>query len=170
MPQLYETQILGRPANGPGIAVEAVFLAGVCAAGRIVVHESLSCERIEGGTVALASEAQAFYFAFYPDDILSNGREPHDQPMLSAYVPLAYSAMNVLPLAGYGALLVQREPKGRPRELTLMADGVVSLMKCVTTEHELKDALCEVAALAGVPAGSARAALQAPRALIGRAA
>lgn len=157
---------LSNGEDGPGIAIEAVFEAGFCAAGRIVVHRGMRIDKTVGGTIARASDAEAFYFAFYPEPILSNGRQPHDQPMLSAYLPLKYSALQRIPLEGYGALLLQHDASERPRDLMLTGDGLVSVLIPVASTAELKNALWNVAALAGVPGLAASRIMLAPRALI----
>ncbi|HEX2121618.1 MAG TPA: hypothetical protein VHL59_08255, partial [Thermoanaerobaculia bacterium] len=80
--------VVRRGEETPGIAIEAVFNAGFCAAGRIVVHQGIRIDDSPGGMIGKATNAESFYFAFYPQEILANGQQPHDQPMLAAYLPL----------------------------------------------------------------------------------
>jgi hypothetical protein len=151
--------------EAPGVAIEAVFAPGECAAGRIIVHEGLTFDEQPFGARVTARAASCFHFAFYSQALLENQCEPYDQPSHAAYLPLAYSSLRVLPIDGYGALLLQRNPSSRADEESLSADGIVSLLWTVADEAELREALCEVADLAGVPA-HAMSALPMPAGLL----
>lgn len=134
----------------PGIAVEATFSRGLCASGRIIVHYGLHIDEDSERFQAVARDAQCFHFAFYPKTLLSNGREPHDQLMLAAYLPLSYAALRSLEVPGYGALLLQSESNGIARDVSVKGDGFISDVWTVTSEAELKRVLLAVAERAGI--------------------
>ena len=134
-----------------GVVVSGRVEHGVCATGRIIVHDGLRWKPNDNGSVAVSvSRADLFWFGFYSRDVLRDAREPYDRRG-ARYLPLPLSAFRTYAIAGYGALLLQNQPQCESLETTAVDDGMIAVFRIVSDVASLRSVIAELAVRAGVP-------------------
>src|SRR5689334_4445247 len=95
-----------------GLAVVAAERAGRSIAGEVIAFQRAALSQHGRTTVFETEDAATIRFAFYGNEVLTNGWHPCDQPSPAAYLPMRYSALDQYSMAE-GAILIEREPVRR---------------------------------------------------------
>lgn len=141
----------------PGFAVITNEQPHYAASAEVIRHDGVTV--IESGNatkVIKGAVVELIRFAFYSERVLRNGWEPFDQPHPAAYMPLRYTTLERVDVAG-GAFFIQRHAVHQALWRALPIEQESSTLSFISESHdELMEVISAMLLRAGLPPAEAQ--------------